>query len=181
MKKVVSFLTMFLYLCGVAHSADDPRLHPSCKAIILDGCPHLQITSFKIGESDMENPPAKMYYFTYHWKNRGKQDVTAFEIVTLKFSPFNEPLGINSFTVVGHNSMKHDPLKPGEEAWDGTGEVQEKKVHLFTALCYVRRVRLADGSIWHVDEKALRDAIKKGAPGIDPKEIAPAEKDSKGK
>lgn len=135
-------------------------------ALIVDVCPHIKLTSFNFAPYEKW----KSYVLEYEWSNVGKEAVVAFEIVTLKYDPFDAPLLGNRQIVPGHSGfgynglrdnggVDYSPLKPNESA-DGIAP-ESGGPELYSAVCYISRVRLDDGTVWRVDEKALSDELKK--------------------
>jgi hypothetical protein len=55
-------------------------------------------------------------------------------------------------------------LNPGDDAGDGTRGLFGEEV--MTAIAYVRAVRLADGTVWRVNESELMQKLKGVATGI---------------
>lgn len=162
--KIWKLLAVMLLCCSVkpnvAQAAESTTFdYAKRSALILDVCPHVKITSFEFHALKDD-----FRVLNYKWSNIGDQAVTAFEIVTLKYDPFDEPLIGNSLLIPGHNSANYNPLKPKEE--DADGIYERKEARLYTAICYVRRVRLEDGTVWQVDEKTLLSELKKSAPNI---------------
>lgn len=68
-------------------------------------------------------------------------------------------------------------LQPGISSRDGTIGYGEEQV--FTAIAYVRAVRLADGTVWEVAPTQLLAELRKNVPGF--KDFGKLEPDSKGK
>jgi hypothetical protein len=161
MMKILKLLVVLLLLVSVksatAQSSDADYVDRN--ALILNVCPHVKVNSFEFHALKDEYRVLK-----YKWSNAGDQSVTSFEIVTLKYDPFNEPLIGSRLVIPGHNSANFNPLKAGEE--DGDGVYERKDARLYMAICYVRRVRLKDGTIWQVDDKTLLSELKKVAPSI---------------
>ena len=55
-------------------------------------CPHLKITSFTFENTLEGRTSSARNSFSYKWKNLSNLPVLAFEIVTLKYDPFDEPM-----------------------------------------------------------------------------------------
>ncbi|MBI3015138.1 MAG: hypothetical protein HYY65_08795 [Candidatus Tectomicrobia bacterium] len=103
--------------------------------------------------------------FRYQWANTGTQPIVAFEVVTLLYDPFDEPLPGFRRTVGGHNRGDFSPLVPGESSQDvvtGPGHS-----HIYTAISYVRTVRLSDGRIWRVNESVLARELLRRVPNLE--------------
>ena len=106
------------------------------------------------------------------WKNIGRQPVTAFEIVILKYDAFDRRIIGESWTVPGVDSADWRPLQPGDRSANGTTGSNQEEV--FTAIVYVRTVRLADNVVRTVNGGQLNNELRKVSPGIrDFGELAP--------
>jgi hypothetical protein len=98
------------------------------------------------------------------WKNIGTQSLTAFEVVILKYDAFDRRLIGERWTVTGVNSGNWSPLQPGAQSADGTIGYGTEEV--FTAIAYVRAARLADNTVWAVNDSQLITELRKVIPGI---------------
>jgi len=92
------------------------------------------------------------------WKNTSSKAITAFEVVILRYDPFNRPLyGGGRWLVTGHNSGDWTPLSPGQSSNDGLLGFDDEPV--LTSVVYVRAIRFEDGSVWNFDPKSVEKAI----------------------
>lgn len=137
---------------------------PDRKAIVLDICPHVKITSFSFENTLEGRVASSRNSFRYEWKNVTTLPVLAFELVTLKYDPFDEPITGARILVAGKNSADFTPLQPGETSGDGTTGYGH--THVLTAIVYVRAVRFTDGTLWRVDPSVVAAEVKKAAPRI---------------
>lgn len=137
---------------------------PDRKAIILNISPHVKITSFAFENTLEGRVASSRNSFTYQWKNVGALPVLAFELVTLKYDPFDEPMTGSRILVAGKNSADFTPLQPGETSGDGT--IGYGQTHVLTAIVYVRAVRFTDGTLWRADPSVVAAEVKKAAPRI---------------
>lgn len=137
---------------------------PDRKAIVLDVSPHVKITSFAFENTLEGRVASSRNSFTYQWKNASTLPVLAFELVTLKYDPFDEPMTGSRTLVAGKNSADFTPLQPGETSGDGTSAYGH--THVLTAIVYVRAVRFADGTLWRADPSVVAAEVKKAAPRI---------------
>lgn len=137
---------------------------PDRKAIVLDISPHVKITSFAFENTLEGRVASSRNSFTYQWRNAGTVPVLAFELVTLKYDPFDEPMPGSRTLVAGKNSADFTPLQPGETSGDGT--IGYGHTHVLTAIVYVRAVRFADGTLWRADPSVVVAEVKKAAPRI---------------
>jgi hypothetical protein len=137
---------------------------PDRKSIVLDICPHVKITSFGFENTLEGRGAASRNSFMYQWSNVGTVPVLAFEVVTLKYDPFDEPMTGSRILVAGKNSADFTPLQPGETSGDGTSSYGH--THVLTAIAYVRAVRFTDGTLWRADPSIVAAEVKKAAPRI---------------
>jgi hypothetical protein len=137
---------------------------PDRKAIVLDICPHLKITRFTFENTVEGRVSSSRNTFTYQWRNAGTVPILAFELVTLKYDPFDEPVTGSRTLVAGKNSADFTPLQPGETSGDGT--IGYGHTHVLTAIVYVRVVRFTDGTLWRSDPALIAAEVRKAAPRI---------------
>jgi hypothetical protein len=123
---------------------------------IINLCPYIKI----VGLSFAPASPSS-YKVSYRWLNGGMRSVTAFEIVTLPYDTFNDQRRVVASMV---RSPEKAPFSPGAVGAQNAALSAEKDI--YTAVGYIRRVRLSDGTIWQVDEVALRNSIKKSVPSL---------------
>lgn len=137
---------------------------PDRKAIVLDSSPHVKINSFSFGNGirrgtlDWENS------FVYEWTNVSVQPVIAFELVTLKYDPFDKPMRGSLFLVPGRKASDFRSLEPGET--NGDRITSYGLTHTLTAIAYIRTVRLKDGTVWRADPSVVAAEVKKAVPYI---------------
>jgi hypothetical protein len=137
---------------------------PDRKTIILDISPHMKITSFAFENTLEGRVSTSRHTFKYEWKNASSQPVLAFEVVTLKYDPFDESITGSRTLVAGKNSADFTPLQPGESSGDGT--IGYGHIHVLTAIAYIRAVRFTDGTLWRADSAVVSAEVKKLAPRI---------------
>jgi hypothetical protein len=150
--------------------------YPDRKAHTINISPYVEITSFSFANEDRDRGRGlssdTRFMAHYSWKSTSQQPIVAIEIVMLKYDAFDERLIGSRFIVQGTNSVNWSPLPPGQSSSDGSIGFRDEDV--FTGIAYVRRVRLADGTVWRVDENKLLQELKKVAPGIrNPGSLAP--------
>lgn len=150
--------------CPSAVLAQGKWNFPDRKAIILDISPHVKITSFSFENTLEGRVSTSRNAFNYKWHNTGAVPVLAFEIVTLKYDPFDEPIRGSRTLIAGKHSADFTPLQPGESSGDGT--LGYGHVHVLTAIVYVRAVRFTDGTLWRADPSVVVAEVKKAAPRI---------------
>ena len=171
MRSFLGHLTIVLML-ALAPTATIGQVRsnfPDRKAIVLDICPHVKITKFTFENTTEGRTYSSRNTFSYEWKNVSPSPVLAFELVTLKYDPFDEPMTGSRTLIAGKNSADFTPLQPGETSGDGT--IGYGHTHVLTAVTYVRAVRFTDGTLWRADPSIVATEVKKAAPHI--KEAGP--------
>ena len=140
--------------------------YPDRRPIIANACPFVELSGFSFQNQGGH------FATNMSWKNIGRQPVTAFEIVILKYDAFDRRIIGESWTVTGVNSADWRPLQPGDRSTNGIMGPNQEEV--FTAFAYVRTVRLADNIVWTVNGGQLNNELRKVSPGIrDFGELAP--------
>jgi hypothetical protein len=154
---VLGFVGVLAACVAVAQDSN----YPGRKPIIVNMCPFVELSGFSF-----QNRHDGRNRFETHmsWKNIGTQPLTAFEIVILKYDAFDRRLIGERWTVTGVNSADWRPLQPGAQSADGTIGLGEEEV--FTAIAYVRAARLADNTVWAVNDLQLITELRKVIPGI---------------
>jgi hypothetical protein len=153
---------LFIVLMHGQLLAESTMNYPDRKALIVNNCPHIQLSNFWY-----ENRYEKsVYRFTQYmtWTNTGGQAIIAFDIVILKYNAFNERLNGVRWTVTGNNSQDWKPLERGWKENDSTSILTTEDV--FTGIAYVRAVRLKNGTVWRADMKELKEKLGTVAPDI---------------
>jgi len=160
-----------LLIAAAGPAAAQGENYPDKKAITVNLCPYVELTSFQFSnEEPLQGRPR--FEMRAYWKNIGTQPVIAFEIVVLKYDPFNRREMGTRWIVTGHDSANWKPLGPGETATDGT--IGFGTEDTFTAIAYIRAARLANGEVWHVDTGKLREQVAKAAPFLrEPGDLMP--------
>lgn len=135
---------------------------PGKTALIINTSPDIELSGFYFENNNSDR--RTRFEQNISWKNIGQQPVIAFEIVILKYDAFDQREVGTRWTVTGTNSANWSPLKPGDSSRDGILGYGSEEV--FTAIAYVRAVRLADGTVWRVNDAELQQKLRKVAPGI---------------
>jgi len=171
MKPKIAVLLAIVLVASLplAASAQGKWNFPDRKAVILDVSAPVKITSFTFENTVEGRISSSRNTFSYQWQNAAATPVLAFEIITLKYDPFDEPMLGARILVSGKNSADFSPLQPGESSGDGT--IGYGHTSVLTAIAYVRAVRFVDGTLWRADPSVVSAAVKKAAPRI--KEIGP--------
>ena len=158
-------LTTSLLFIALTHGqllAESTMNYPDRKALIVNNCPHVQLSNFWYENRYERSIYRFVQYMT--WTNTGGQAIVAFDIVILKYNAFNERLNGVRWTVTGNNGQDWKPLERGYKESDSTSVLTTEDV--FTGIAYVRAVRLKDGTIWLADMKELKEKLDKIAPDI---------------
>jgi hypothetical protein len=109
-KVLISLAAVFLAALVPAPAVGQFKWNfPDRKAIVLDICPHVKITSFAFENTIEGRASTSRNSFTYQWKNVSPSPVLAFELVTLKYDPFDEPMTGSRILVAGKNSADFTP------------------------------------------------------------------------
>src|SRR5262249_25693901 len=97
------------------------------------------------------------------WTNVSNKPITAFEVVILRYDPFNRPIsGGGTWTRTGNNRGNWAPLMPGQSSSDGL--IGYRTEHVMTSLAYVRAMRFEDGGVWTADISAVEKEIRQKLP-----------------
>ncbi|HSV78442.1 MAG TPA: hypothetical protein VLK85_04430 [Ramlibacter sp.] len=145
-----------------AHAQVADSNYPDRKAVVLNTSPHVELSQFSFGNRYAD----RRTRFEQHlaWSNIGQQPLVAFEIVILKYDAFDQRMLGSRWVITGKDSADWRPLMPKDGGKDGTIGYGSEEV--FTAIAYVRSARLADGTVWRVNEPELLNQLRKIAPGI---------------
>jgi len=162
MKFVMVLSIATLFAPCIARSEEYESNYPNRKAIILNTCPYVELSGFSYQNKFAEG--RTRFQTTMSWKNIGAQPLTAFEIVIVKYDVFDRRLIGERWTVTGINSGDWRPLPPGAGSGDGTIAMGLESV--FTAIAYIRTARLADSTVWTVNDSQLGIDFRKVIPGI---------------
>jgi len=97
------------------------------------------------------------------WKNVSAKPVTAFEVVILRYDPFNRPIPMGGrWLVTGKNSGDWSALGPGESSSDGLSGFDDEPV--LTSVVYIRAIRFEDGTVWMANTPTIEAAIRAKLP-----------------
>lgn len=96
-------------------------------------------------------------FFEVSYRNMGAKDIVANELVFVSFGAFGEKIGY-------WNAVEVDSLRPtGSTGWynERTWYAQTPRaMRHFRTVVFPRRARFEDGTIWHVDMKAIVDSVR---------------------
>jgi hypothetical protein len=97
------------------------------------------------------------------WTNVSDKPISAFEVVILRYDPFNRPIpGGGRWLIPGKNSGDWSSLMPKETSEDGLIGYDDEPV--MTAIAYVRAIRFENGNIWTADTRKVEQAIRSRLP-----------------
>lgn len=135
------------------------------QAVIINNA----IGLIELSDFRFENRPAEyrpQFHTDLRWKNTSSKAITAFELVILRFDPFNRPLygGGGTWLVTGANSADWSPLLPGKSSADSL--VGYRAEPILTSIVYVRAIRFEDGFIWTADIPRVEQAIRQRLPAL---------------
>ncbi len=149
------------------------------QALILNNSPYIELKDFSFGNVDGRNYRSESRTHL-KWTNVGQQPIVAFEVVIAKYDPFGRNQIGSRWVVTGTDSVNWAPLAPRATAGDGL--IGTSSEETFTAIAYIRYVRLADGTIWAADIPKVAKDIQKLVPSIkEVGEISPPAKGNKDK
>ncbi len=153
-------LLSFLMVLGTEPIQSLDQNFPNRKALVVNTCPYVELSGFSF--QNRFDDRRTRFEQNLSWKNVGTQPLVAFEVVILKYDPFNRRQIGSRWVITGHDSANWTPLGLGESGSDGTIGLSEEEV--LTAIAYVRAARLADDTVWEVDDRKLLDELKKVVP-----------------
>ncbi|MBV7417937.1 hypothetical protein KW830_05650 [Comamonas sp. CMM03] len=162
MKKILLTIAMTISMLHQASNAAMSNFIDRNEHVV-NLSPYVEITNFRFGNVQRDRTGSRME-MNADWKNIGAQPVVAFEIVVLKYDAFDSRMTGSRWVVTGKNSADWSPLEPGASSSDGTISFRDEET--FTAIAYVRQVRLKDGTVWKVSDIELSKELKKVAPKI---------------
>jgi hypothetical protein len=124
----------------------------------------------ELGDFKFENRPAqhrRRFHTDLRWKNTSSKAITAFEVVILRFDPFNRPLygSGRTWLITGTNSTDWSPLMPGKSSSDSLAGFHPEAI--LTCVVYVRAIRFEDGSVWTADIPRVEQAVRQRVPALD--------------
>lgn len=155
------FLSFMVFLTPPVAAQDNSNF-PDRRAVILNVSPHVEIIDFSFANTFSDRRTRFRQNAT--WKSTAQQPIVAFEMVVMKFDAFDDRLVGTRWTVTGKDSADWRPLQPGATSTDGTIGIGSEEV--YTAMIYVRAVRLADGTIWRANMSQVLAEAQKQVPGM---------------
>jgi hypothetical protein len=129
--------------------------------IINNAAQQIELSGFKF-ENEFRQSQFRLVT-NLSWKNISSKPITAFEVVILRYDPFNRPIpGGGTWMITGNNSGNWAPLMPGQSSSDGLLGYGAENV--MTSIVYVRAVRFEDGGVWTADISAVEKDIRQKLP-----------------
>lgn len=158
-------IVVLLMFGVVAPAAAQQRVdnYANRKAGILNVSPDIEVTAFQFQMAFSQSATRLNEDFTY--KNRGSQPVVAFELVILRYDPFNRQLVGGRGVIPGTTSANYAPLAPGAQGTDGFRGLGSSDSP-YTEVIYVRSVRRTDGSQWRATPAQVTAELKRVIPEI---------------
>ena len=159
----LTFVILFIFVSSSFAQPSNLYNFDSRRPVIIDTSSHIELTSFEFG--NVRGDRSRLEFQSHlSWTNIGEQPVVAFEIVMLKYDPFNRPLIGTRMIVPGHTSGNWSRLRPGES--DSDGSISSGAEDVFTGVAYIRHVRLLDGTVWSADLERLHQQIQQRLPDL---------------
>jgi hypothetical protein len=165
--RVVSAIAIAIVLAAAgthAFAQADKMNFGNRQAVIVNNAIGLiDLSDFKFGNRPAEHRP--QLHTDLRWKNTSSKAIAAFEVVILRFDPFNRPLyGSGSWMITGTNGTDWSPLLPGKSSSDTLVGFRAEAV--LTSVVYVRAIRFEDGFIWTADMPRVEQAIRLRLPAL---------------
>jgi hypothetical protein len=176
-----TFGPIFIFLIalsGQAFAQGEKLNFKNRQAVVINNAPgQIELSGFKFENEFAQSSFRLMTNLT--WKNTSNKPITAFELVILRYDPFNRPIpGGGRWLVTGKNSGDWTPLMPGQSSSDGLRGFNTEAV--MTSIVYVRAIRFEDGGVWTADIPAVENAMRKTLPVLkDLGDVNPAIAESK--
>jgi hypothetical protein len=182
MKTVIVLLALFWPMVATAQfEVSTTKLNFfDRQAIVINNAPSM----IELSQFGFENEYSRSSFRLrrdLRWENTSDRPVVAFEVVILRYDPFNRPIRSGGrWLVTGLNSGDWSALAPGQSSGDSTIGFDAEPV--MTSVVYVRAIRFGDGSVWFADTAAVEKEIRQRLPVLkDLGDISPALGDEKKK
>jgi hypothetical protein len=159
---VKALVAAALLLPQLAEAQVDKMNFPERQAVIINNADtYIQLRGFNF-KNTFDRSTTRLVT-DLAWKNVSNKPITAFEVVILRYDPFNRPIaGGGTWMITGHNSGDWTPLQAGQSSEDGL--LGYDTVPVLTAVAYVRAIRFQDGSVWTCDLKGVEKDIRAKLP-----------------
>lgn len=134
------------------------------QAVIIDNASaYLTLSDFKF-ENSFRNSSIRLTT-NLSWTNRSTQPIIAFEVVILRYDPFNRPIpGGGTWLITGKNSGDWGALLPDASSSDGLIGFDDEPV--MTSVVYVRAIRFEDGTVWMANTNEVTKLIQTKLPQL---------------
>lgn len=164
-RKILALGALLIFALGTdsALAQYDANNYSGRQALVVNDNPFVELYDFSFGNATGRNYRSE-FRQNLKWRNIGDQSIVSFEVVVVKYDPFGRNLIGSRWVVNGKNSADWTPLPPGTSSGDGTIGYSGEDV--FTAVAYVRYVRLADGTVWAADLPKVSRQISEMVPTI---------------
>ena len=153
---------LLLALTAQAHAQAEKMNFRARQAVIINNAAQqIELSGFKFANEFRQSQFRLVTDLS--WKNVSNKPITAFEVVILRYDPFNRPiLGGGTWMITGSNSGNWAPLMPGQSSADGLIGYGAERV--MTSIVYVRAIRFEDGGVWTADISAVEKEIRQKLP-----------------
>jgi hypothetical protein len=162
--KICCAALMAILLSVGTSNAQMANNFPDRRAVIIDNAaPALELSDFSFSNEYSRSSDRRITRLK--WKNAGTKPITAFELVTLYYDPFNRPMADGGrWLITGHNSANWAPLGIGESSADGAIGISDSDA--LTAIVYVRAIRYSDGTVWTSNQQEVEQRVKAALPQL---------------
>jgi hypothetical protein len=161
----VSFLPHY----GVPQDID--YNYPDRRAVVVNISPDLKLSSFTF-QNNYETRSGDQFLENFSWENTSTKDIVSFEIVILKYDPFNRQLLGSRHIFPGKQEFKYEALKPKESFKNGL--ISRGREDSFTEVLFVSAIRFGDNTVWTFNPADVLASIKSQLPDIaEPGKITP--------
>ena len=161
--RIVLFVLLLIGLTATGASAQTDKLNfHDRQAVVINNAPQfIQLSDFSFRNTYSQS--RFRLNTDLAWKNVSSKPIVAFEVVMLRYDPFNRPLSSGGrWLITGRNSGDWSPLMPGQSSNDGMVGFDAEPV--LTSIVYVRAIRFADGDVWMFDRASVEKQIRQKLP-----------------
>lgn len=153
-------IVVLISISGPAE-AQNENFQDRQEIIINNAIQYVELSNFKF-ENRFDGNQTRLVT-DLNWKNVSTKVITAFEVVVLRYDPFNRPIpGAGRWLITGHNSVDWRPLAPGQSSGDGVLDFEVEPV--FTAVAFVAAIRFQNGDVWNADLSAVEKDLRQKLP-----------------
>jgi hypothetical protein len=137
----------------------DVNFNPRCAIQIQNAPRQIELSKFNFYNTGQRSRT------DLTWKNVSDKSIIAFEIVILRYDPFNRPIHTGRrWLIPGRSSRDWSPLLPGQSSSDSLTKSRSETV--LTAIAYVSAIRYVDGTVWQADIESAEKQIREKIPAL---------------